>query len=70
MLTESQTMLATNNCFLSETGNWGVMKPEKWEEFVSWLLANKCLTHRDGTTLVTSAEIDANHMYTNAFLPV
>lgn len=67
VLAESQGVLATNRCFLTETGHWGVMKPGKWQEFVTWLLANKCLTHRDGS-FVTASEIDAKQLFTNAFL--
>jgi len=45
ILTESQGVLASNHCFLStETGNWGVMKPGKWSDFVSWLLTNASLS--------------------------
>lgn len=69
VLIESQELLAAHHCFLNETGNWGVMKPEKWNEFVTWLLKNNCLTHRDGG-LVRASDIDANQLYTNAFLSV
>lgn len=47
----SQRLMSSLSFYLSEGGggrHWGVMNPERWEMFLSWLTKNNLLTARSG----------------------
>lgn len=67
-LTKSVTYLAAGGHYIDTTSNkWGMMTSSRWEEYVSWLLSNGLVTHRDGSP-VSKAELPVSDLFTTDFL--
>lgn len=54
-------------CLLASQDQWGLMKQERWEAYVQWLLQHHLLHFENGTE-VSPGEIKVSSFYTNDWL--
>lgn len=66
-LLNSMQYLIANKMFFNDDGRWGVMKPERWQNFANALFQRNLITTHDRRN-VTEEELNPNSLFTNIFL--
>jgi len=63
----TQAMQTIAPSFLNEQQRWGVMKPERWSDYLQWLSDHELLKRHDNSHL-SAEQINISALYTNELL--
>lgn len=63
----TKAMKYISHSFLTPQGQWGMMKQERWEAYIQWLLQHHLLHYENGKE-ISPDEFSINSFYTNEWL--